>query len=181
MSLQRRLLLGIGIAVSLAFAGTGVLVLVLSRATLIAQLDDNLVAQAAAMSALVEQEAGELESELQATIAVDRTVYYTLWDEAGTVVERSPNLAGLDLRPSDGVDIVVLPGGGSGRQVTLRFEPRHDVPIVQPERATLVVARALGGVDESVRRVAFVLIGGGIAGTLACLLALFALVRFSLA
>ncbi|MFN0249304.1 MAG: sensor histidine kinase, partial [Kofleriaceae bacterium] len=42
-------------------------------------------------------------------------------------------------------------------------------------------ARALGGVDESVRRVAFVLIGGGIAGTLACLLALFALVRFSLA
>ncbi len=189
-SIHRRLLAGIGLGVSLSFLASGVFVVVLARASLERQFDDSLVAQALAMSALVEQEGEEIESELGRHLSFSRgTEYYELWDQEGGVVERSASLGSRDLVPASAmtriaVGAVTLPDSRTGRQVTLRFDPRQDTeerPAAARHTAVLALARGTEDVADTLARIGTVLVGVGIAGTLACILVLFWVVRFGLA
>ncbi len=191
-SIRRRLLVGTALAVSLAFLASGALVLVLTRASLRAQLDDALVAKARALSALVEQERDEIESELGHTpeLATVGDVF-EVWDERSRIVARSGSLRGRDLVPAavhragDAIlDDVTLADGVAGRQVTLRFFARAELEELagHPRQAvTIAVARSLADVDEASARICRVLIGVGIGGTIMCLLVLAWIVRFGLA
>ena len=182
-SLRRRLLLGIGIATSVAFLIAGTLVHVLVRSALMAQLDDSVVARTSALAGLVEQDAEGFESELAHATGVDGdTTYFVLTDGAGKILARSSNLGTQALVPtSSTLATVTLPGGASARQMTQRFVPHFDEPVGTPQQATLIVARDTSSVDDAVRRISLVLLGAGLAGTLACLLASLWLVRFGLA
>ncbi|MBL0220796.1 MAG: HAMP domain-containing protein [Myxococcales bacterium] len=184
-SIRGRLLVGTAFGVSFAFALSGILVVVLARSSLYAQFDEALLARAHAVSALVEEDAS-VEVELDPAGTPGDVVYVELW--AGErVLLRSTNLGANDLVRDPGPLVirgVELPGGGDGRQITLRFEARRepeDRNIRPPTMVTLVLARPTSEVTGAVDRLAGVLIGVGGFGTLLCLAILVGVVRFGLA
>ena len=163
------------------------LVLLLARSSLYTQFDDALVSRAHALSALVEEDDGRVDAELDPAGAPGDPVYFELW-EGERVLVRSTSLAGADLVRTPGelaIRRTDLPGGADGRQATLRFHPRREPdqeadPRPRPT-VTLVVARATDEVSGAIDRVAGVLIGVGVFGTLLCLAILVGVVRFGLA
>ena len=186
-SIRRRLLVAAALAVSLAFALSGVLVAVLARSALIDEFDEALVARARALSALVEQDGDTIEVEAAPSGSPGDVAYFELW--AGErVLLRSTSLAGRDLARAPGelaIDDVALPDGGTGRQVTLRFaarrEPEEGTRAGPGSIVTLSLARSTAEVGSSIDRIAIVLVGAGLLGTLLCLALLAGVVRFGLA
>ena len=184
-SIRTRLLAAAAIGVSLVFLVSGALVLLLTRSSLHDQFDDALIARAHALSALVEQEGEQIDVELDSEGTPGDPAFFEVWD-GETVLVRSTSLRGHDLaRPSGDLVIedVDLPDGSTGRQVTLHFIPRVDPkhPLVGPgKHVTLAIARATSEVSDAVARVAQVLIGVGLLGTLLCLAILAGVVRFGL-
>lgn len=185
-SIRRRLLAGTAVGVSLAFAISGVLVLVLARSSLYTQFDETLVARAAALSALVEQDGDGVEIELDPAGTPGERAYFELWD-GERVLMRSTNLGATDLERSPGtraIRNVALPDGSDGRQITVRFDARREPDEHSPRpptAVTLVVARPIAEISTAVTQLGGVLIGVGLFGTLLCLAILAGVVRFGLA
>ena len=185
-SIRTRLLAGTAVGVSLAFAISGVLVLVLARSSLYMQFDETLVARAAALTALVEQDGDGVQLEVDPAGVPGEQAYFELWD-GERVLLRSTSLGARDLERSPGAQVirsVTLPDGNDGRQITLRFDARRepDEPSTRPlSKVTLVLARPLAEISTAVTRLGGVLIGVGLFGTLLCLAILVGVVRFGLA
>lgn len=167
-SLRRRMVTAVGVAVSLAFLVSGIVVVLVMRASLNARFDDALVREADALANLVEQDNGEIESEIPRAWFADRARVIELHTD-----ERAPT--------ENAIVPITLPDGRSARQITLHFVPRHDEPTTTPRTATLVIARVTDEVDDTITRIALVLLFAGVAGALACLLASRWLVGYSLA
>jgi two-component system sensor histidine kinase QseC len=186
-SIRTRLLAGTALGVSVAFAISGVMVILLTRSSLYAQFDDALVARARALAALVEDDGGNVELEIDPVDAPGDRTYFELWD-GERVLLRSASLGGTDLTRTPGeleIRPLQLRDGRSGRQITLRFQPRREPDQEHDPRPrltiTLVLARGAEEVTATVDRVAEVLIGVGLFGTLLCLAILVGVVRFGLA
>jgi two-component system, OmpR family, heavy metal sensor histidine kinase CusS len=160
-SIRTRLVVTAALVVTSAFLIAGVLIFWLTRATLNSQLDDGLRARAQALAALVEQDAEGIESEISAGTAGGAALeWFTLWDDRGGVLARSPQLGDHALTPAaapraEQLSTIELQGR-RGRQLTLRFVPRYDAndrPEV-PQRAVLVVVHRTNEVDVAVSKVA---------------------------
>ena len=185
-SIRTRLLVGTALGVSVAFAISGVMVILLTRSSLYAQFDEALVARARALAALVEDDEGKVELEVDPVDAPGDLTYFELWD-GERVLLRSTSLGGTDLVRTPGelaINPLQLRDGRSGRQITLRFQPRREPDQERDPRPrltiTLALARGAEEVTATVDRVAEVLIGVGLFGTLLCLAILVGVVRFGL-
>ena len=182
-SLRGRMLLVVGAAVAIAFCVSGVVVVLVMRASLASRLDETLGHEASAVAALVEQDEGDFEWEGSRALLADTTRAMELWREPNERVARSEALT-ADLVPAAGareLSSVTLPDGRPARQITLRFVPRFDEPRSTASRAVLVIAHPTAARDDTVLRIALVLVIAGVAGTLACLLAARWLVSLGLA
>ncbi|MEO7096602.1 MAG: hypothetical protein ABI175_25310, partial [Polyangiales bacterium] len=153
-SIRARLLAGTALGVALAFAIAGALVLVLARSSLYTQFDEALVARAAALSALVEQDGDGVEIELDPAGVPGDHSYFELWD-GERVLLRAASLVGVDLERSAGargIRAVVLPDGSDGRQITVRFPARRepeDHSLRPSTTVTLVLARPVDEVSTA--------------------------------
>ncbi|CAN5754925.1 hypothetical protein BH11MYX3_BH11MYX3_45250 [soil metagenome] len=185
-TIRGRLLIGTAIGVSLAFVLSGVLVLWLARSALYDQFDEVLIARGDALSLQVEEDDGRIELELNPAGTPGDVSYFELWS-GEQVLLRSTSLRGTDLARAPGARVISdvdLPDGRSGRQLTMRFEARREPDersSVPAPKLTLVLARPTDEVSNAIGRVAGVMIGGGIVGTLLCLAILAGVVRFGLA
>ncbi|MEW6249242.1 MAG: ATP-binding protein [Planctomycetota bacterium] len=186
-SLRRELLLGTALATAAVLLVCGVVLYALIRRTLWADFDAALVAKARSLAALLEQNEDGLESELAAAAlpefrAAQRTAghveYYQVWLPDGAVFARSPSLAGGDLKRPAGVGgpfaaddapifgTAPLPNGRTGRVVTIASVPRQEFPPGTATPAlivTLAVARDIGELAATLRRVRGLLLGVGVA------------------
>lgn len=185
-SIRARLLAGTGLGVALGFAIAGALVLVLARSSLYRQFDDALVARASALAALVEEDGGSVEVEIAPGGVPGDPTYFELWD-GEHVLLRSTSLGAGDLARGPGrqsIESVELPDGSPGRQVTSRFAARRE-PSDRSPRApsivTLVLARPIAELSAATTRLGVALLGGGLIGTLVCLVILTGAIRFGLA
>lgn len=188
MRIRTRLLVGTGAAVALVLAIAGAVVHVLARGSLYAQLDDSIREQAHSLAVLVEEEDGELDTDLSPrTLAGQRGRYFELIDDGGAIVVRSESLGGKDLEPAelDGPGLAIgdgaLPDGSTGRQVTLGFYPRQEHDQDAPIACTLVVARTTDEAEDSIRRLDTVLAITGAAAVVVCLVLLAWLTGYGLA
>ncbi|MEO7736255.1 MAG: ATP-binding protein [Kofleriaceae bacterium] len=180
-SLRGRLLLGAALGVSLALVVSGVAVYLLTRASLHAQFDLALAAKAQAMATQVEIDGQAVQAEVDPAGAPGE--YFEIWSRGARLL-RSISLGTADLTPSDGLAALTLLDGRAGRQVTLRFLPRRepDQMATSPSpEVVLVFARGTEGVDDTVGRVAEVLVGVGAVGTVLALIVLALAIRLGLA
>lgn len=172
-SLRTQLLAGTALGMVAVLLVSGVALYALVGRALREEFDDSLAARARSLSALVEQEHGELEFELAERSLPefepsDHAEYYQLWLADGTVHTRSASLQGQDLicvlgEPDVAAfKTVVLPDGRPGRVVGITFQPRREYPgesVHQPMRVTLVLARDLLGLRETLAEVRGILLG----------------------
>ena len=190
-SMRTRLLAGIALGMALAFLSSGALVLWLTRASLMSHFDEALISRAHSLAALVEDDAAEIEIEMDPAGAFGDPLYFEIWQD-GRVLMRSNTVGQGDLVPAKETSLevpvlrgVTLPDGRAGRQVTLFFQPRREPEQEHEARprlaVTLVVARQTSEVTGAIDRVAGVLIGVGVLGTLLCLGLSLGAVRFGLA
>jgi two-component system, OmpR family, heavy metal sensor histidine kinase CusS len=180
-SLRGRLLLGAALGVSIALVVSGVAVYLLTRASLHAQFDLALVAKAQAMATQVELDRGRIEAEIDPHGVPGTNDYFEIWARGARIL-RSINLGTTELTPANGVTPLTLLDGRPGRQITLRFLARPEGVVTGPlPECVLVLASATAGVDDTVGRVAEVLVGVGGFGTLLALIILALAIRVGLA
>lgn len=180
MTLRTRLLAAAAAGVAIALAIAGAVVYAWTRSSLYTQFDAALAARAQTLAALVELDGDRIEPEMDPAGLPGEV--FELWGR-GAVVLRSTGLGTGDLRAQDRVLDVRLPDGRSARQVTIRFPARlepDEAPRPQPE-ITLALARATSEIDDTLGRVATVLVGAGVLGTLLALALLAFAVRVGLA
>ena len=193
-SLRKTLVLGTTLATAAVFAIAGILLYLLMRASLVEQFDRALLDKARMFISAVEQERGMVSmefddldmSELQAN---HPTGYLELWQSDGSVLYRSPGLAGKDLEKPVGQlttpswHAIPLPDGQRGRALFLSFIPRsenrgpgsHDDEDSATEKTatavsvknrdatvSLVFARNTVWVDEVLSRLRWLLISVGL-------------------
>lgn len=136
-SLQSRLLLGLALGTSLVLVAAGLALYGLIRAELISEFDAGLAGEALALATLVEEERGQIKSEMGehevAKFQLEgRPIYFQVWDREGKPIERSAGLGSARLPRFGGTPekpqfrAVVLPGGRAGRVVGFRFTPHRD-------------------------------------------------------
>ena len=180
-ALTRRLLLAIVAMLSAA----GAAVFLLARSYLTDQFDAALLAKAQALSALVEQEGGEIEMEfsdgmLDGFAAPNGPHFYQVWQADGATFRRSRSLGTHDLPQRRGTQAapllwnLPLPDGQPGRAAGIRFNPHFPDNLPPDSTATevvLVLAGARSDLDRTLRTLLLLLIGCG-----AALLAVTALV-----
>ncbi len=172
-SIRTRLLAGTALGVAATFVVSGVLVYLLTRSQLRAQFDDALATRAHALTALIEQEGGGIETELARDD--DGKQYAELWSDTGKVLWRSRALGHRDLdrvlREHQGIALaeVTLPDGRAGKQATIVFVPHQDTedgPAAAPSKLRFAVARDTDDIDGTIAALGRILALVGIAATL---------------
>jgi two-component system sensor histidine kinase QseC len=131
--LTLRLLLGV---LTIIILGSGMLYLFL-RHQIVANFDRAMEAQVRALAGMIEEEEEGIEVEIREGFLPEYTreeepEYYQVWDEDGTVLERSPSLEEKDL-PFRSESMasplfwnLELPDGRAGRAVGISFLPHVD-------------------------------------------------------
>lgn len=156
-SVRRRLLLGAAAAVAAVLAALGIVLFASVRAWLIAEFDRGLLAQAQALAATTEVDAGGLKVDFEGGPPAEflggrEAQYFELW-AADKPAARSTSLGLRDLPyvspgpRGPAYQFVSLPDGRPGRQISLSVRPFIDDKersgLVKPPAAnvTLLVAR----------------------------------------
>lgn len=162
----------------------------LTRTALTRQFDDALQAKAMALSALFEQDQGQIELELPAQFmgefdAPGSTTFFQLWRADGTVLRRSKSLGqgNLPLRygtmPASDCRDLLLPNGAMARAAGFKFQPQaidETKAKINPFEAVLVMAVDRRDLDKTLGILALVLASCGLlmlaltAGTMPVLL-----------
>ena len=154
-SVRTRLLLGVGIGVGIAFVASGVFVYVLTLRALVEQFDEALLAKAKALTILVEQDEGVVETEDISPNAPPGEYFEITFE--GRVLLRSNK-----------------PIPPNARRQRIEFVPRgeteEETTIVRP-LAAIVYARDTTELDATIARIRNIVIGVSV-GSLALLLAL---------
>jgi signal transduction histidine kinase len=119
------------------------------------QHDAGLVARARALAAIGEREGGDYELDLPAMPGA----FAEVWRPDGTVLARSPGLAGELPRRLGGFELT-LPDGRAGRAVGLRFAPRDELGR-PPTELALVLAEGTEEVEAAGRTVRTRFLGFG--------------------
>ncbi len=160
-SLRRRLILGTTAAASLVLIGSGLLLYQLISTAMWDAFDRSLEAKARSLTAMTEQEDGELEIEIDEVRLVEyepseSAEYYQVWVGKERSLRRSPSLEAHDLPFLSGelgqavFMSAPLPDGRPGRLVGLRYVPRPDdegkASDAEFMEVTLVVGRSTADV-----------------------------------
>ncbi len=169
--LTRKLLLGF----SLLLGVGGVAVYLCTRAALVDEFDRTLRAKANAITSATEQHGTRIKVELAERFLLEyhegiAVNFFQVRRADGTTVRRSESLGRADLPVRPGTSSrprfwdLKLPTGYRGRAVGFTFRPQlsRQSASVQPAELTLVVAGALGELDETLAALAVVLLGCGL-------------------
>jgi signal transduction histidine kinase len=189
-TLRRRLLVWTAAGMALVLAVfAGVLYAAIARA-LVANFDSGLATTARMIAASVKQERSQIEVEFEEQITPEflpgpRPAYYALWRPDGTILSRSPSLAGADLpcpAPGAGPHDLALPDGRAGRAAVLEFRPLPDEdgatsPAPDAPLLALAVARETAPMDAQLAALRWLLAGAGGAMLAAAALVAWAVVR----
>ena len=171
-SLWFRVLLGSALSVVVVQAAAGLTIYLLMRSRLYAEFDASLAGKARALAALIEQEGGEVEAELDEGSLLEFTAsgqpeYLQAWLPDGEVLYRSSSLGSEDLERIGGrldsplFRFLTLPDGRPGRLAGVTFIPRQKhTAFGAPQRVTLVIARTTAGVERALRRLRLLLVVG---------------------
>jgi len=167
-SLGRRLLLSSVLAVSLVLVTFGLALYLLVRSALYQLLDHTLLEQAQRVAELVEYDLDGIDLDLDRLDGQEygpqrSHAFYTLWDEHGTVLARSPSLQGGVL-PRFGASRTpeiragALPDGRVMHLAGMIFVPNTEdgAPATTPPMQ-LVVARDVRPVQQALQRLAWLL------------------------
>jgi two-component system sensor histidine kinase QseC len=183
-SIRVRLLAGALIGSTVVLSAAGFALDKLTHASLAAEFDQALLAKARSLAALVEQDAGRTELELDKRtmpeyFRVDRSEYLEVRTTEGLVLTRSASLGSNHLeRVEAAADAPVfrsirLPDGRPGRLVGIRFHPRtgneDETERKRPIAAgpvILAVAVETAGLDATLIRIRLVLAGVSLAAIL---------------
>lgn len=160
------------------------------RSILTAGFDEALTAKARALSALVEDEDGEIEAEFAnypspEFLPGQECEYYVLRTASGQVLARSPSLGegnpvlGSPLGNADatGVWRATLPDGRPGRYAAMQFEPRYEGRRRSGQLLVLVLGQDTLDLDLALGRMRITLLAVGGAGVLAMCVVMTAVVR----
>ena len=176
-TLRGRLLLGTAVGTGLVLSASALALYMVVRAALWAEFDEALISKARSLSALVEQDRSEIETDIdEADLPEfrpsDRAEYYELRPSDGRVMARSSSLGEEDLPRLGGRTTeplcrnMVLPDGRPGRIVAFTFIPRQEgnlregQPDMGPQTLTLSVARDTLETDRTLDRLAALLVFG---------------------
>jgi heavy metal sensor kinase len=174
-------MLGTATSLTVIFVVAAVALYLLMRASLVAEFDAALAAEATALTSLVEQDKGDIEVEpavanLPEFERPQRPHYFEIWAPDGKSVARSASLAGDHLsRPEMPINSrarfapIPLPGGRTGRAVFLTFQARDESPSAEPNRPalTLAVARDTQDLAAALVRLGWLLAGVSVAAVFA--------------
>ena len=196
-SLRTRLLSGVVIGIAVLLIIFCLVIYSISSHVLFSQFDNSLLATAKMLSAVIETEGpetedghqdenknsisgsgGELEFEFDVRMTpefnnLNGGGYYQFWDNNGKVLERSPSL-GQNVLPKFGDGSLVpkfqnntLPGGKSGRAISLYFVPRGEKDDNQDNISvntalTLVVARDVSELYDHLHFLKWLLFGASL-------------------
>lgn len=174
-SLRARLLARVTLALAIVFALAAIALYLLIRASLLAEFDTALSAQAAALVSLTEQDNQKIKLELDPGELPDfsngkRPSYFEIWEQNGIAVVKSTSLGRQDLSRPDAAagrhsfHFIRLPNGKPGRLTALSFKPRFEdeaqsgAPDGRVKRtALLAVARPTHELDDALERLAWLL------------------------
>lgn len=148
----------------------------LARTALTRQFDDSIHSKAMAISALFEQDDGQIELEIPAQFMGEfdtqgSLTFFQLWRTDGSVLRRSKSLHGgnLPLRygtlPDPACWNLPLPGGGMARAVGFKYRPQpadEDTRKTSQFEVILVMAVDRRDLDKSLGILALVLTGCGL-------------------
>lgn len=150
-SLRRRLAVTAGLTSALVLAATAAVVFLIARTRMIADHDRLWQARGESVAAALEYDHGSWSLEerpetMAAFAGTSADAAYEIWVD-GTVVARSPSLAGDDLpRIPDTMleqgQWSTLPDGRLGRTIAWTFVPERDPPTTGPAAFIVVVAPA---------------------------------------
>lgn len=143
-ALSRTLVVGTTLLTGVVFVTAGVVLFVLTRMSLVAELDRSLVDRAGLLASTIEIEDGELDLELvdldmQTFEGRRPAAYVQVWSADGATLYKSRSLAKTDLTHRPAPQHlpehfnVKLPDGRRGRAVCLAFLPRME-SVVAEER-----------------------------------------------
>ncbi len=207
-SLRSRLLLQVAGGVAVLLLLTGAVVYWLVRATLLAEFDAALLAEATTLASMVDHEPGGVVSDIgEKKIALfearDANAFYALRDAKDRTIDRSRSVGSHEFpRLGARVDQPVfrtesLPDGRSGRIVEVAFHPALELDVddesassntieqpagkvLSPRVVRLSLARSTQSIDRSLSRLAWGLAGIFTGGTLLLIPMVWWLVRSSL-
>jgi len=138
MSIHKRLLCGLLLGLLVLFAVSGGLLHFYVRTVLTRQFDAALAAKAHAVCSLIKQKPdGEAEMDFSAESMPEfgptgRLDFFQVWQDDGTVLERSPSLGksdlprGADVGEGPAMGNIVLADGRAGRSLELQVLPAAD-------------------------------------------------------
>ena len=167
-SLWSRVLVGAAVGITVVLAAAGLTIYLLVRMWLLNEFRSSLAGKAHALAALVEQEGGEVELEMDERDVIeftrtDRPEYLQVWLVGGGELYRSRSLGQQELERVGGelgepaFRPVTLPDGRRGWLAGVTFVPRHKHTVGPLAEVTLVVARDARDVDRALARLALLL------------------------
>ncbi len=175
-SIRRRLTHRLGLTF-VVLLSTGLTAIYFSvRTALVDAFDGSLRAQTFAISALTEQEDGNVRFDFSADFlhsygGEHPRNYFEFWDAAGTPLQRSPSLGKADLprfaagpTPRPKAWNLPLPNGHAGRAIGFTFRPKptdEASPGVPTPAVILVVATDRGELDETLHGLLATIVGSG--------------------
>lgn len=175
-SLRLRLLARVTAALAVVFTVAAITLYFLMRASLLAEFDAALLTQASAIQSLTEQDNAKIKLELEPGELPDfakskRPNYFQLRSGDGRSQVKSISLGEQELTPPVPPDsgpsfhALRLPSGKSGRAIILSFKPRFEdekekgVENRSKQTAVLIVARPTHDLDNTLERLAWLLLG----------------------
>lgn len=181
-SIRLRLLAGTVAGVAVTFTIAGVLVFALTWSRMHAQFDDALVNRARALSALIEQDGDNIETDLGREES--GAEFHQLWHASGKTLRKSASLGDKELgRREAGVEDVALPDGRAGKQATIEFQPALDEdspPGTAQVTLRFAVAKDTADLDATITALGRVLVLVGICATMLAALLMMIAVRYGL-
>ncbi len=174
-SLRRRLTLGVGLVVFACLAAFSLVLYLGERAALHRQLDEGLLTSAEAIASMAEDPAPEpWEVEYAGVSDFETNVrpgYFEVWIDPQTVLARSGSLRGGNLAYQSPAGqpryfTLQLPDGRTGRGVVVERRARTEDPRVLGRPVVAQIARGTEEVDGALARMALILAGLTLLGSL---------------
>jgi len=185
-SLRGRLLVAVMAASAVVLLTAGAALYMLVRVSLLKEIDTALIQQAQVMTSMFEWKTGRVDLDLdnliaQAKVTPGNRQYFEVWQEGAGLLARSPGLESPILAhpeyqlTSPRLDFVRLPQSQLARMLVVTVRPKVEgaddgvatSSVVAAPRVTLLLASDLRKFENSLDRLAYLLVAVGLAAMLA--------------